>query len=339
MPWLWVFPPGAGPGEGQAVALPPGGLRLGREGDNDLVLEDGGTSRHHARIQAEAGGWIIEDLGSANGTWIGDLRVQRQRVAAGVYFRLGETRLVIVDEAAPATEQGAGPATEPAAGPARVGREVSGLAPAPAARRKGRLGLALLAATALGFAAALALAGGLVAESRDPRLLPSQLASLVRNGWSGRLRPAPLPVSGTAALDARPHAALRLRAPAGALDRFPAASPPRPLGWPGLGPGQPRAARNAAGGGLRAGWRHGGGRLLRGKGADGVGPGAPRRPGRGPVPGCGSSSAGLDDDPFCRPAWKALGRWRSCATMASSSGEVPQGASPAGKRSPSSRTR
>lgn len=233
MPWLWVFPPGAGPGEGQAVALPPGGLRLGREGDNDLVLEDGGTSRHHARIQAEAGGWIIEDLGSANGTWIGDLRVQRQRVAAGVYFRLGETRLVIVDEAAPATEQGAGPATEPAAGPARVGREVSGLAPAPAARRKGRLGLALLAATALGFAAALALAGGLVAESRDPRLLPSQLASLVRNGWSGRLRPAPLPVSGTAALDARPHAALRLRAPAGALDR-PRSFTAAPLDGPAL---------------------------------------------------------------------------------------------------------
>ncbi len=201
MPWLWVFPPGAGPGEGRAVALRPEGVRVGRDGDNDLVLEDGGASRHHARIQAEGGGWILEDLGSANGTWIGGQRVQRQRVPPGVYFRLGETRLVIVEDAA-------------AAGPTPATPE-----PRPAARRRGRLGLLLLGTAALGFLAALALAGGLVLESGDPRLLPSQLASILSNGWSGRLRPAPLPVTGTAALDARPHPSLRLRAPAGTLDR------------------------------------------------------------------------------------------------------------------------
>jgi putative peptide zinc metalloprotease protein len=41
---------------------------IGREPDNDVVLDDGSVSRHHARIVREANGFRYEDLGSFNGS-------------------------------------------------------------------------------------------------------------------------------------------------------------------------------------------------------------------------------------------------------------------------------
>lgn len=43
---------------------------IGRGGDNHLVLSDGKVSRHHLRVDYRAGGVVIEDLGSKNGTYI-----------------------------------------------------------------------------------------------------------------------------------------------------------------------------------------------------------------------------------------------------------------------------
>jgi predicted component of type VI protein secretion system len=59
-----------GPGAGrQAVLGHP--LVIGRAPDVDLVLEDGQASRHHARVSPTAdGSALVEDLGSANGTFL-----------------------------------------------------------------------------------------------------------------------------------------------------------------------------------------------------------------------------------------------------------------------------
>jgi hypothetical protein len=101
MPRLWVYPPGAGPQEARAVELSPAGLGLGREADNDLVLADGGASRHHARLMPGEGGWVLEDLGSSNGTWVEGARIQRCLLLPGQAFRIGDTRLVLVEEGPP----------------------------------------------------------------------------------------------------------------------------------------------------------------------------------------------------------------------------------------------
>lgn len=225
MPWLWVYPPGAGPEEARAVPVPPSGLSLGREADNGLVVADGGVSRHHARLVPGEGGWILEDLGSANGTWVDRARIQRCLLRPGQAFRVGDTRLVLAEEtgvqaprpfapgsprlpgeAAPAPEPGPGAATPPVTPPQPKG----GLRRAAACLGcLGGLGL-LLVGACLAF---------LLWEGGRPALLPSQVLSLARNGWSGRLRPAPLPGTGTPALDVSPHPGLRLTAPPGALDR------------------------------------------------------------------------------------------------------------------------
>ena len=59
-----------GPGAGQQIPLDRP-VVIGRASDSDLVLDDGQVSRHHARITPQTGTSArVEDLGSANGTFI-----------------------------------------------------------------------------------------------------------------------------------------------------------------------------------------------------------------------------------------------------------------------------
>lgn len=197
MAWIWVFGSQSAQGEGRPVPLTAEGLGIGREADNGLVLEDTGVSRHHARISWDGGAWVLQDLGSANGTWVGAERVHLRVLRPGEQVRLGGTTLVLA-EARPAA---------PAATAAEAG---------PQAPRRRRLLLLVPAALVLPALAFLAL---LVLESGDPRLLSSQLASVWNNGWSGRLKPARLVDNGQPALEVEPAPGLRIRAGKGALDR------------------------------------------------------------------------------------------------------------------------
>ncbi len=59
-----------GPGAGRQVALDHE-LIIGRAPDVDMVLEDSQVSRRHAKVSpAPDGSAVVEDLGSANGTFI-----------------------------------------------------------------------------------------------------------------------------------------------------------------------------------------------------------------------------------------------------------------------------
>jgi hypothetical protein len=61
--------------------------RLG--GDNDVCVEEGSVSARHARVYICDGAWHLEDLGSSNGTYIGDETVQQPfPLEMGLVFRL-----------------------------------------------------------------------------------------------------------------------------------------------------------------------------------------------------------------------------------------------------------
>ena len=53
---------------------------IGRQGENHLVLRDNRTSRSHARIVVESGGYAIEDLGSRHGVFVNGQRVKRHKL-------------------------------------------------------------------------------------------------------------------------------------------------------------------------------------------------------------------------------------------------------------------
>jgi hypothetical protein len=61
-----------------------GDLSIGRAATNDLVIDDPTVSRHHAELnRCLEGGWLIEDHGSFNGTFVNGMRLA-QRVHAAL---------------------------------------------------------------------------------------------------------------------------------------------------------------------------------------------------------------------------------------------------------------
>lgn len=58
----------SGPVVGQRWALTQSQLLIGRDPDCDIVIADRQVSRHHALLKRVADGYVVEDLGSKNGT-------------------------------------------------------------------------------------------------------------------------------------------------------------------------------------------------------------------------------------------------------------------------------
>jgi pSer/pThr/pTyr-binding forkhead associated (FHA) protein len=76
------------------VALDSDALTIGRLPDNDIVIDRQSVSRHHARVERRGDGFMIQDLNSGNGTWVGGVRVERHRLADGDAIRIGNAQLI-----------------------------------------------------------------------------------------------------------------------------------------------------------------------------------------------------------------------------------------------------
>lgn len=67
-------------------------ITIGRANDATLVVTDDYASSRHARLFSQDGQWIVEDLGSTNGTYLGRQKVTRPTpVPPGVPIRIGKT--------------------------------------------------------------------------------------------------------------------------------------------------------------------------------------------------------------------------------------------------------
>ncbi|MCY7365484.1 MAG: FHA domain-containing protein, partial [Frankiaceae bacterium] len=79
---------------GTTVSLGEGPVTLGRADDSTLVLTDDYASSRHARLVPGEGSWLVEDLGSTNGTYLGTAKVVRPTpVPVGAQIRIGKTVL------------------------------------------------------------------------------------------------------------------------------------------------------------------------------------------------------------------------------------------------------
>lgn len=66
-------------------------ITIGRNPDNDIVLSDSSVSRQHARVRSEQGCLTIEDMGSANGTYVNGYRIQLRRLSASDTIQIGSS--------------------------------------------------------------------------------------------------------------------------------------------------------------------------------------------------------------------------------------------------------
>ncbi len=76
----------AGPQVGKIYPLTKGEMIVGRDATADVVIPDAEVSRKHARLFLQGGGYVLEDLGSTNGSF-----VDGQRLMGPHALRAGET--------------------------------------------------------------------------------------------------------------------------------------------------------------------------------------------------------------------------------------------------------
>lgn len=78
---------------GTTVALQGQTITLGRAHDSTIVLDDDYASSRHARIYPDRDGqWIVEDLGSTNGTYLDRTRLTTPTpIPLGASIRIGKT--------------------------------------------------------------------------------------------------------------------------------------------------------------------------------------------------------------------------------------------------------
>lgn len=75
----------SGPTPGKVYPLKKEEMFIGRDVGNDVVINDAEVSRRHSRLSMQAGGFIVEDLGSTNGTAVNGERLTSRHV-----LRVGE---------------------------------------------------------------------------------------------------------------------------------------------------------------------------------------------------------------------------------------------------------
>ena len=66
---------------------------VGRAPDNEIVIADANVSRHHARIEHLGSGYILQDLGSTNGTYVNGAKVDEHSLKEGDVVVVGKTKL------------------------------------------------------------------------------------------------------------------------------------------------------------------------------------------------------------------------------------------------------
>ncbi len=93
----------SGSRDGEVVQLETAGsppsVSIGREAPCEVVIsDDPDLSRRHARILWNGSAWMLEDLNSSNGTFVGEFQTARRlsgptEIKDGHIFRVGLTRL------------------------------------------------------------------------------------------------------------------------------------------------------------------------------------------------------------------------------------------------------
>jgi diguanylate cyclase (GGDEF)-like protein len=87
---------------GRVIALSPERMRIGRSQDSEIWLADDGVSRRHASLHRSGNTYVLKDEGSANGTFVGGVKViEQHELKDGDVIQFGPTavfRYTLSDE-------------------------------------------------------------------------------------------------------------------------------------------------------------------------------------------------------------------------------------------------
>ena len=71
--------------------------RIGRSPECEIFLDDVTVSRNHAVLIARAAGYVVEDLGSLNGTFVNRRRIDTAVLQGGDELQIGKYRMTFIE--------------------------------------------------------------------------------------------------------------------------------------------------------------------------------------------------------------------------------------------------
>jgi DNA-binding NtrC family response regulator len=86
----------SGSDKGKTIVVDRPELTIGIKDDNHLILSDPTVSRYHAVLNESAGGYVIRDLGSTNGTYLDGVLIKEAVLEFGRIITLGETEIKVI---------------------------------------------------------------------------------------------------------------------------------------------------------------------------------------------------------------------------------------------------
>lgn len=86
----------SGPQAGQRFVLDASLTKLGRHPDSEISLDDISVSRRHAEIERQSTEYVLRDVGSMNGTYVNQKRVDGVVLQQGDEILVGRFRLIFL---------------------------------------------------------------------------------------------------------------------------------------------------------------------------------------------------------------------------------------------------
>lgn len=88
-----------GDDEGDHYVIKSQVTTLGRHPESDIVLDDITVSRRHSEVRLVDGRYVVSDVGSLNGTYVNQTRVDSAVLGQGDELQVGKFRLVFLQSA------------------------------------------------------------------------------------------------------------------------------------------------------------------------------------------------------------------------------------------------
>lgn len=86
-----------GVGVGRIFPLEGENVRIGRDPDSDIFLDDVTVSRSHAVIDRSGGKLAISDTGSLNGTYVNRERVEQKELGDHDEVQIGKFKMIFIE--------------------------------------------------------------------------------------------------------------------------------------------------------------------------------------------------------------------------------------------------